>query len=208
MDTIQFILPEYCDFYKNILVEELVYIINPVKLHYGKCAVIGKLLCEERKYYLQNIRLKCLNETYQLPTGSVRTLLLPSTDQNSFPTNTFAEVFGEAVLWDTTNIDQIAVQVDRNLPAKSKDLMQFMCDKQLQLEREKGDDQQRKPTGMCDKSMNSTVRMALRRELDELKRRYIPAIRVHKVNVIDQAEELIECHLEMRLVQQMKKLKN
>lgn len=36
-----FSIPDYCEFYKNLLVEEIVLCDNPAVLHYGKCSVIG-----------------------------------------------------------------------------------------------------------------------------------------------------------------------
>lgn len=47
---------DYCDFYKNLLVEELAYII-PSRLHYGKCSVIGRILRSGEQCYLESVTL-------------------------------------------------------------------------------------------------------------------------------------------------------
>lgn len=208
MDSIQFRLPNYCENYKCLLVEELMCTVHPVRLHYGKCMVIGKLVVDNFRYYLQNIQLKCLGDDYQLPTGSVRILLLTSTADRSFHriVGHFAEIFGEAVLWDTTQStnNRIAIQQDYVAPKTSCELIQVLCNRQMELERER-ELTPRQPTGMSDRSMNSTVKSRLRQQLEDMRTQYEPAIRCHRVNAIDQAEELIGCHLELRLVNQMRR---
>lgn len=181
--------------------------MHPARLHYGKCMVIGKLVLENARYYLQNVQLKCLGDEHQLPAGSVRILLLTSTaDSRPFPVGHFAEVFGEAVLWDTrgTTSDRIVIQEDYIAPKTSCELMQMLGARQLHLERERGAPP-RPPTGMTDKSMNSTVKSMLRQQMEEMRTAYEPAIKCYRVNAIDQAEEMIACHLELRLVDQMRR---
>lgn len=39
-----FNLPEFNDFYKFLLIDELVLCNNPALIHYGKCSTIGYLL--------------------------------------------------------------------------------------------------------------------------------------------------------------------
>lgn len=181
--------------------------MHPARMHYGKCMVIGKLVMEDFRYYLQNVQLKCLGDDHQLPTGSIRILLLTSTtDTGPFPIGHFAEVFGEAVLWDTTqpSVDRIARQIDYVAPKTACELMQMLRNRQMELEQERGL-APRPPTGMSDKSMNSTVKSKLRLQMDEMRSRYEPAIKCYRVNAIDQAEELIACQLELRLVNQMRR---
>lgn len=207
MNSIQFRLPKYCENYKCLLVEEFVFAVHPARLHYGKCMVIGKLVLENARYYLQNVQLKCLGDEYQLPTGSVRILLLTSTaDSAPLPIGHFAEVFGDAVLWDTreTTSDRIVMQADYIAPKTSCELMQMLGDSQMQLERERGV-APRPPTGMSDKSMNSAVKSMLHKQMEAMRTEYEPAIKCYRVNAIDQAEEMIACHLELRLVDQMRR---
>lgn len=54
--SIQFDIPEYCEFYKTLLVEDLSFIHHPSLLHYGKCSIIGYIYQDEFSYY----RLKSL----------------------------------------------------------------------------------------------------------------------------------------------------
>lgn len=42
-----FSIPHYCEFYKNLLVDEIVLCDNPAVLHYGKCSVIGYAMRKE-----------------------------------------------------------------------------------------------------------------------------------------------------------------
>lgn len=199
---LDFIIPNYCDVYKSILVEEICLIPNPIKLHYGKCSVIGKLVLDAERYYLQNIRLSFLDRKHQLRTGEIRVLLLPSIRDRPLPVNQFVEVFGETVLWACEHqFNQNKVQDDIILPTTSKDLMLSIRDKQYQLEQSHSLPE-REPTGMDDDNMHPSVKMTLRDELNMFEEKYVPAIQIHSFNVIDQAEELIRCNLEIRLIKQ------
>lgn len=42
--AMNFNLPEFNDFYKFLLIDELVLCNNPALIHYGKCSIIGYLL--------------------------------------------------------------------------------------------------------------------------------------------------------------------
>lgn len=42
-----FSIPHYCEFYKNLLVDEIVLCDNPAVLHYGKCSIIGYAMRKE-----------------------------------------------------------------------------------------------------------------------------------------------------------------
>lgn len=74
-----------------------------------------------------------------------------------------------------------------------------LCDKQLNLEKSKGLPL-RKATGMSDKTLNSSVQLSLQKLLDEMQTKYIPAVKVHNVNVIDHAKELLLCNLKLKKV--------
>lgn len=207
MNSIQFRLPKYCENYKCLLVEELVCVMHPARLHYGKCLVIGKLVMENHRYYLQNIQLKCLGEECRLPTGFLRVLLLTSTADRPLPVGCFAEVFGEAVLWDTAqtpSVNRIVLQEIHPETKTSNELIQMLGTRQMELERERGI-APRQPTGMSDKSMNSTVKSLLRQELEKMRKQYEPALKCYWANAIDQAEELIGCSLGLRLINQMRR---
>lgn len=206
MNSIQFRCPKYSESYKFLLVEELIYTVHPSQLHYGKCMVIGKLVMEDYRYYLQNIQLKCLGDEYKLPTGSLRILLLTSTEDRAFRIGNIAEVKGEAVLWDRTKSanERFVTQEYYVAPKTSNELMQILGSKQINMERERGQEP-RSPTGMSDQSMDSTVKSMLQQQLEGMRTQYEPAIKIHRVNVINEAEEMIMCHLELRLVNQMER---
>lgn len=65
---IEFAIPEYCSHYKPMLVDEFTFNQNPLQLHYGKCAVIGRTLRRQdsNRMYLSSIRLVGLSryDTY------------------------------------------------------------------------------------------------------------------------------------------------
>lgn len=197
-----FNIPVYCDYYKQLLVEELVYSENPAYLHYGKCSVIGKIAFEDGRYLLQNIKLSSLDEVYRLPTGAINILVVPPKRGDDFiPVGQFVEVIGEIILWDhRISYDLPKWHENNSLPETPCSLIMQIRAKQIQLEKEKGLPA-RNPSGMNDRSMHSAVRMALKKELHDVKERYEPAIQLHSFKVIDQADELITCNLELRAVQ-------
>lgn len=55
----------YCNFYKNLLVEELAYII-PSRLHYGKCSVIGRIVQCGHDFYLESLTLTSVDRLVQI----------------------------------------------------------------------------------------------------------------------------------------------
>ncbi|XP_017067273.2 uncharacterized protein LOC108105292 [Drosophila eugracilis] len=69
-------IPEYCNFFKTLLVEELQLAKDYRKLHYGKCAIIGRLAVKEKLFYLENVRVKGLPATHCLPGGTISLLIL------------------------------------------------------------------------------------------------------------------------------------
>ena len=42
-----FSIPSFCQYYKNLLVEEIVLCDNPAVIHYGNCSVIGYAMRKE-----------------------------------------------------------------------------------------------------------------------------------------------------------------
>lgn len=57
--NIHFTMPEFCSFYKPMIVEELAFNPHPLLLHYGHCSVIGKTVYDntESRYYLESLKL-------------------------------------------------------------------------------------------------------------------------------------------------------
>ncbi|XP_017870727.1 PREDICTED: uncharacterized protein LOC108618958 [Drosophila arizonae] len=76
-------LPKYCDFFKYLLVEELVLEPDYRQIHYGKCAVIGRLCAIPDNFKLENVSIPHLPSVYKLPTGAVSLLLLNFSYENS-----------------------------------------------------------------------------------------------------------------------------
>lgn len=57
-------IPEYCEYYKNLLVEDVVFQSNPMEMHYGLCSVIGRIWqCNNTgTFYLENIKIPSINK--------------------------------------------------------------------------------------------------------------------------------------------------
>ncbi|KAM8701938.1 hypothetical protein ACLKA7_007975 [Drosophila subpalustris] len=95
-------LPKYCDFFKYLLVEELSLEPDYRQLHYGKCAVIGRLSAIPEFFSLENVTVPHLQSDYKLPTGAVSLLLLNFTydkaNDQSLAHGTYCIARGEIVL--------------------------------------------------------------------------------------------------------------
>ncbi|XP_017034413.1 protein modigliani [Drosophila kikkawai] len=68
-------IPEYCHYFKTLLVEELVLESDYRKLHYGQCSVIGRLRVAEH-FRLENVCVRSLPQDCCLPEGALSLLLL------------------------------------------------------------------------------------------------------------------------------------
>lgn len=51
---------DYCTFFKHLLVEEVALKKDYSSVHYGKCAVIGRLSTNSNQLRLENVRVKYL----------------------------------------------------------------------------------------------------------------------------------------------------
>lgn len=205
MDQLQFELPKFSENYKFLLVEELVFVRHPATLHWGNCKVIGRVQHENFRYFLENIQLKCFGKEHELPTGAVHCLLLTSTSDNLLPVGRMAEVYGQIVLCDKSDISKRGSLTDqRNVipTTTSCHLMELIRDKLSELE------EGRQLSGMDDPRMDANVKAELRQYLDQLKSQYEPAIHCMHVNAISDAEELITCDLELRLIDKMRQPNN
>ncbi|XP_031632146.1 uncharacterized protein LOC116346313 isoform X2 [Contarinia nasturtii] len=49
---------------------------------------------------------------------------------------------------------------------------------------------------------------AIRQDIEQFASMYVPVLQVHTINAIDQAEELIQCNLQLRLLRKNRKSKN
>lgn len=107
------------------------------------------------------------------------------------PIYTTVEVSGELRLYEAEKkIDDFSLH-------SSCDLIYHLRDMQLRLEQKRGL-KPRKPSGMSDKSMNSTVKMLLQKELDDMKLRFKPYIKVYHISESLNAKDLIKQKLLMR----------
>ncbi|XP_017113686.1 uncharacterized protein LOC108136801 isoform X1 [Drosophila elegans] len=96
------ITPEYCHFFKTLLVEELELENNYLRLHYGQAAIIGRLALQSAHFFLENVRVRSLPENCSLPEGAVSLLLLGLTREKAIEqrvsTGCYCIVRGEVVL--------------------------------------------------------------------------------------------------------------
>ncbi|EDW68415.1 protein modigliani [Drosophila virilis] len=164
-------LPKYCDFFKHLLVEELVLEPDYRQIHYGKCAVIGRLCAIPDYFKLENVTVPHLPSDYRLPTGAVSLLLLnftyDSPSVESLAHAGYCIVRGEVVLCN--------VQKPNSPTLTTRGLHEQL----LQL------------------GNNEQLRSAL---LEKVQQTHRPALSVWHTNRIDQAEELIQRRLEIRLL--------
>lgn len=201
-------LPDYCELFKESLVEELLFYESLFEYHYGKCSVIGKLCMRDNFWCLQNIALACLDEEYRLQTGAVEILLLPTAyrsnpfDMSSFDNRNmvdggFYEVHGETVF---SNVD------DPKLPVKTThDLVINLRSKNVQTTADSCCNYEEK-----DISMDSCIldENGVTADLAAFQKTYKPAIQVHTINKIDKPTEVIQCNLQLRLLRNKRRSTN
>lgn len=192
-------IPDYCDNFEFKLVEEL-SLSDPLDLHYGKCTVIGRLACDAKSHYLENIQLKFMSKEYQLPTGSVRVFLLPDSKLDNFVSGAYAEVHGEAAFWRT---DLCWNERGKDLPKTTRDLIVDMRRHHIKfndLDSQAILDAKEIPPDGCLTDDDVKSRM------EQFKSIWKPAIHVYTINIVNEAEELIHCNLKMRLLRKKYKL--
>lgn len=183
-------LPKYCDFYKHLLVEELVLESDYRKIHYGKCAVIGRLCAIPDYFRLENVTIPHLPRwvqqleyavltrwpkvtwfysDYKLPTGAVSLLLLNFTYDKAcvhdLAHRSFCIVRGEVVLCNVQKPNSLVLSI-RGLH------------EQLLL---LGDNEE-----------------ARSQYLQQVHQTHKPVLNVWQANRISHAEELIQRRLEIR----------
>lgn len=203
-------LPDYCDLFKEFLVEELVFFESPYDFHYGKCSVIGKLSIRDGFHYLQNISLSGLDSEYRLKTGTVEILLLP-TSYRSDPSNlssfeylvngAFYEVHGEAAY----------TPKDKEVDLNSVTVTTFELIVNLRLNHLMFTDTGFANYDAQDVSLETLQQINvanLERELKEFETAHVPAIQVHTMNEIDEAEELIQTNLQLRRLRTKRRQEN
>lgn len=204
-----FHLPDYCDLFKDFLVEELAFYDSPFEFHHGKCSVIGKLNIRENLHYLQNISLNCLDEEYRLKTGSVEILLLPTnyrsnpSDMSSFRhlvDGLFYEVHGETAFTPKRETADL-----KSLTVNTKEMIIKLRLKHLVFT-ESAINYEEKDISM---SLFTQFNEAdVERDIEEFEMNHIPAIQVHTMNEVNKAEELIQTNLQIRLLRNQRRQAN
>ncbi|XP_011200877.2 uncharacterized protein LOC105224486 [Bactrocera dorsalis] len=164
-------LLEYCFYHKFLLVEELVLQKNFLKLHHGRCTVIGKLIQHQNGYpVLENInQSSILPRACNLPEGTVNLRLFKFvTADVELKFGQYCEVCGEVVLWNP------------NSPRDNWLSMTPRSAVELELKN-------------CDKAVR-------KQKIEKLCDTYLPAVNIFRVDYIDCAVELIQRHLKIRLL--------
>lgn len=197
-------LPDHCKLFKDFLVEELIFYKSSFHFHYGNCSVIGKLCRRDNLCYLQNISLSCLNKMYCMKTGAVEIRLLPTGyrsnpgDLSSFRSlinGAFYEVHGETAF--------LRNDVPNAVPITVAEMMINQRMKHLSFpDGNSGNfDLQDIPSDSCQFDKN-----AIQSDIEQFQTIHIPALQVHTMNEIDQAEQLIQCNLQLRLLRNKRQL--
>ncbi|KAH8255009.1 hypothetical protein KR032_002222 [Drosophila birchii] len=160
--------PEYCDYFKTLLVEELVLESDYQNLHYGKCAIIGRLLVADH-FRLENVRVRNLPEDFSLPEGALSLLLLGLTydkaTEQRVSNGCYCILRGEVVLCNVLR---------HNRPTLST---RGIHEQLASLEHDS---------------------LARQKRLSDLKLTYKPAINVWFAQKIDSTDELLSHRLEIR----------
>ncbi|XP_016950873.1 uncharacterized protein LOC108025115 [Drosophila biarmipes] len=161
--------PEYCHFFKTLLVEELELETDFQRLHYGQCAIVGRLVLESKFYRLENVRVKSLPNNLSLPEGTISLLLLGLTfdkaAEQSVASGSYCIVRGEVVLCNVVQPNS------RMLTSR----------------------------GVHDKFTSLSHNPAAQKEyLSRLRLTHKPALDLWFIQSIDRAEELLRSRLEIR----------
>ncbi|XP_050082465.1 uncharacterized protein LOC126569430 [Anopheles aquasalis] len=91
---------QYCNFYKPILVEEMLLVDHPSLLHNGKCSAIGELACDEDK--LLSLMVPYFPESVQLEDGIFAIDISFRNYRGRIPRRgAHVEVCGTVMLYDT-----------------------------------------------------------------------------------------------------------
>lgn len=198
---VHFNAPDYCEYFRFFLVEELALWKNPITLHYGKCSVIGRLVRDDNgSLFVESCKVLSLSKEYQLDDGMVRLPISVNPaiySKVSIPKNVYAELYGEAILLNKNN----KCDEQELLPKNSSILMHEVRELQIQMEAKFGLPP-RAPSGFGDSGMNSTVRMTLKGLVNKFTNQYEPALQLYSFQVIDQPHELITCNLDIRSFRQ------
>lgn len=202
-------LPDYCKLFKEFLVEELIFYDSPFSFHFGKCSVIGKLSVRDNFHYLQNISLSCMDKEYRLKTGAVEILLLPTnyrsnpSDLSSFGSlvnGSLYEVHGETVFTprdQTVDLSSLAVT--------TMEMVIKLRQNNLIFTESAGNYDAR---DISIESFGQVNDSDVERDVKEFEAMHVPAIYVHTMNEIDDAEKLIQTNFQLRRLRAKRRQEN
>lgn len=202
-------LPDYCKLFKEFLVEELIFYESPFSFHFGKCSVIGKLSIRDNFHYLQNISLSCLDKEYRLKTGTVEILLLP-TNYRSNPSDLSS--FRNLINGSLYEIHGETVFTPKNKPVDLNSLTVSTMEMILQLRQnhlifsESAGAYDAKDISI--ESLGQVDDTNIEADVKEFEAMHVPAIQVHTMNEINEAEKLIKTNLQLRRLRAKRRQKN
>lgn len=136
------------------------------------------------------------SRTHQLPDCFLELRLFMDFPRNLL--NCTVEIYGEVMLMikDTQPNDMNLISSHNLIMQLREHQRTFEAAKNLPP---------REPSGMNDKSMHSAVRLNLQKEIQQIKSKYEPIIRVHTLQRIQDAREIIAENLHLRSLQSFQK---
>lgn len=186
-------LPKHCDIYRFFLVEELLFVRTPLDYHHGKCSVIGTVVSKDGNYYLENVRLRAIKEEYQVASGSLRILLLLDKILEDKCLNSFVEVNGETIFWRKTD------DIDSHLTAMPKTTVELIkTTRSMHIRPAKDNNEIQFDADQINKDDCVYDEDKIKQYLDDFDKEYVHAVKVHTMNIIDIADEVIFCNLKLR----------
>ncbi|KAL7035572.1 hypothetical protein ACKWTF_008451 [Chironomus riparius] len=182
--------PVYINFYKFLLIEEIVLADNPATVHYGRCNLIGYLASPD---CIQSLTIPNVDREYQLPDGEISLKIHVEFHPREFLHST-VQIYGEVRL-----IEKNREMTVENFES-SHSLIHRLRELQRSLELEEGKD--REPSGTNDKSMSLPVRIRLEKEIHTFEDKYMPVIYVDSIRRLPLAREIMLENLNYRLIRE------
>ncbi|XP_063710121.1 uncharacterized protein LOC134838508 [Culicoides brevitarsis] len=183
--NLAFKIPKECKHYEFKLVEELVLWPHPASAHYGQLSVIG--FWDRDEDLLNSLSYE---GSESLPDEKLSIPLMYQRNFNFPPRSTrVVEINGELKYRKVTDGQLV----------HSRHLMIQLQKLQMKLEKQHNLPK-RRPTGLCDGSLHSSVKVSLLKMADYIKENYKPVILVHAMSQITQGDDLIQVNLKNRII--------
>ncbi|XP_058451664.1 uncharacterized protein LOC131430597 [Malaya genurostris] len=167
-------IQKYCEHYKPLMVEEIILVEHPTKLHYGKCSVIGYLVANRTS--LESLMVPDLPEDLQLPDGMCQLDLSFDNYLGSVPRNCTVRLYGSLKMKGPTGTTMNC----------SKDLIASLQELRASLEQ--------------DAVGSKFVERRLQKEFDVMSYNYHPILDVEGCEVLPQARDILSCDLRLRRI--------